>query len=762
MVLRFELSFDTFHSKKDRIYRLVSDIKSPDGIDHTNGVQAPVPNAMRNDFPQLEEVASISLASNSIISINKDGAGAKRFKEEDGVFFAEPGLFNIFDIEWMAGDKKTAINNPNTAVLTRSTAGKYFGDWRTAMGKSILLQNRDPLTITGILKDPPLNTELNFKVIISQKTVTNNRANDWLTVGSNNTCYVLLPQGTTKASFDPLLQAFVKRHMPAGDFINNTTLQPLSDVHFNADYGSFTGHTISKELIRTLFIIALFLLIIACVNFINLATAQAVNRSKEIGVRKVLGSNRSQLVRQFITETAMITFISVLISISIAYLVLPFLNSLLNLQLTLNIFTNPAILIFLLVVSLLVTFFSGFYPALVLSAVNPIMAFKQKVNSQSSKGVNLRRALVVLQFTIAQILIIGTLIVVSQMNYFTNASLGFDKDAVLMVPIPSDSLSTTKMAAFRNELLAQPGIKKVSFSFTSPSNQGSWQSDFKFDTATKNSPFSANLKWSDPEYFKTYNLKIIAGRPYEASDTVKEFVVNEKLLSKFGIKDPNSVLGKQIVFWDGQLKGTIVGVVKDYFTSSLRDEMQPVVMSTFKAVYGTVGIKLASQNLKQTQATIEKLWNSTYPDNVYESQFLDERIASFYKEESQLATLYKIAAAIAIFISCLGLYGLVSFMAVQRTKEVGIRKVLGATAGDIVYLFSKEFSLLIGVAFLISIPIAWYLMHQWLQNFAYRVPVSAGIFIITIIMSLVIAWLTVGYRAVKAAFANPVKSLRSE
>ncbi len=419
-------------------------------------------------------------------------------------------------------------------------------------------------------------------------------------------------------------------------------------------------------------------------------------------------------------------------------------------------------MIFLIAITVLVIFLAGLYPAIILSGYNPINALKNKISSQSSKGVNLRRGLVVLQFTIAHVLIIGTIIVVSQMNYFRNASLGFDKDAILMVPIPQDSVSMTKMETFRNQLLQQPEIKNVSFSFTSPSSDGGWYSDFKFDTAVKNSGFQASLKWSDPDYFKTYYLKLIAGRPYAPSDTAREFVVNERLLSKLGIKDPAAVIGRKIEFWDGQLKGNIVGVVKDYFTSSLRDELPPVVMSTFKAVYGIAGIKMNGQSIKETQARIEKLWNSMYPQYVYESKFLDETIANFYREENQLSILYKIFAGIAIFISCLGLYGLVSFMALQRTREVGIRKVLGATFAHIIYLFSKEFTVLIAITFLISVPIAWYFINEWLKNFAYRIDIEITVFVVTIITSLLIAWLTVGYRAVKAALANPVKSLRTE
>ncbi len=377
-------------------------------------------------------------------------------------------------------------------------------------------------------------------------------------------------------------------------------------------------------------------------------------------------------------------------------------------------------------------------------------------------GISLRRALVVLQFGIAQVLIIGTLIVVSQMNFFRNASLGFDKAAIINVDIPGDSISKTKMVALHNQLKQNPDIKNLSFSFSSPSAGSSWQSDFMFDHSTKNTNFSANLKWADVDYFKTYGMQFAAGRPYNPSDTVREFVVNETLLKKLGITDPADAIGKQINFWDGVKVGLIVGVVKDFNSYSLREPMAPVVMSTWTDVYQTINIKIKPGAEKATLAFVEKHWNEAFPNYVYEYKFLDETIADFYKQENQLSQLYTIFAIIAIFISCLGLYGLVSFMAAQRTKEVGIRKVLGATAGNIVYLLSKEFSLLILIAFVIAAPIAYYIMQGWLQDYSYRIHLGVSVFLFAVIGSMAIAWITVGYRAVKAARANPVNSLRTE
>ena len=377
-------------------------------------------------------------------------------------------------------------------------------------------------------------------------------------------------------------------------------------------------------------------------------------------------------------------------------------------------------------------------------------------------GISLRRVLVVLQFVIAQILIIGMFIVVSQMDFFKNASLGFDKASIINIPIPSDSASHTKIDYLRNSLLQNADIQSLSFSYASPSSDGNWQSDFKFDHAVKSTNFSANLKWADADYFKTYNLQFVAGRPYYPADTVREFVVNETLLRKLGITDPKDALGKEINFWDGVKVANIVGVIRDFNSYSLRRPMAPVVLSTWKDIYQTINIKMKAGTEKLVLPFIEKLWNRSFPDYVYQYQFLDKTIANFYKQETQLSELYKIFAAIAIFISCLGLYGLVSFMAVQRTKEVGIRKVLGATPKHIVYLMSKEFTLLIIIAFVISAPVAWYIMHKWLENYAYRIPLSASIFVLAILSSIAIAWITVGQRAIKTAIANPVKSLRME
>lgn len=702
------------------------------------------------------------------IGSGSKGEIVKKFKE-DWAYYVEPQFFEIFDFGWLAGDKKTALAEPFSVVLSQDEADKFFGDWHNAMGKVIRYENKADLKVTGIIKNTPANTDIPLKLLVSFATVWVKGSDffgslhDWVSTFGDLNCYIILPDNMSAGQFNQNLKTFVKKHKPADYVKDGLQLQALKDMHYDTEVNVYSGHPFSKQLINVISMIGVFLLLIACVNFINLATAQAVNRSKEVGIRKVMGSSRNQLILQFISETLIITLFAVVISIGIAELTLPMLNKLLEIQLSSTFLADQALILFLISTIICVTLLSGFYSALVLSGFNPIEALKSRIKAGKSSGISLRRTLVVVQFCIAQVLVIGTLVIIYQMNYFRNKSLGFDKEAILTVPFPGDSISRVKINTLKDQLLQQPGIKDVSFSFASPSDNNGWSTDFKYNNATKQTNFTASLKWADAEYFKLYHMQLIAGQAYTKGDTIHGWVVNETLLHKLGVRNPKDAIGKYIKLWDDKNKNAqIVGVVKDFNIGSLKNEIPPVLMSSWKAVYQKLNIKIQPANINQSLASIERLWNSTFPDGMYEYQFLDEKIANFYKSEDQLSDLYKIFAGIAIFISCLGLYGLVAFMAVQRTKEVGIRKTLGASVGHIVYLFSKEFTILIVIAFAISGPVAYYFMYRWLQDFTYKIPISPGIFILAIFASVVIAWLTVGYKAVKAALANPIKSLRSE
>ncbi len=487
LVIQFETSFDNFHKKKKSIYRIGTEFHNQDGVSYSDGVAFPTAPALRMDFPQIKEVASIFKNGNQI-TIEQENKSPKKLIENN-FYYAEPAFFKMFDFGWLAGNAETCLKGPNSAVLTQATAEKYFGDWRSAIGKTIKYDNKTLYKITGILKNIPANSDFPLSVVVPysalQNTYIKDNLNDWVSTFGGAYTFVVLPPELSPDKFNTQLKAFSKKHKPTEYAGDAPFAQPLTEMHYDDRFGNYNDHTFSHSLINALALIGIFLLVIACVNFINLATAQAVNRSKEVGVRKVLGSNRSQLAFQFLGETLLITIAAVIISLVIAEVALPFLNKLLETKMTMNFILNPWLIVFALTVAILVTLLSGLYPAIILSGFNPVTALKSKITSKMVGGISLRRALVVLQFAIAQILIIGMLIVVSQMDYFKNASLGFDKAAVINVPLPGDSVSKSKVDYMRNRLLANTNIINASFSFASPSDENNWSSDFKFDHATK-------------------------------------------------------------------------------------------------------------------------------------------------------------------------------------------------------------------------------------------------------------------------------------
>ena len=775
IIIQFHTSFDNFHKKKDRIYRVLTEFHHADAgnIIYGKEVPFPMPMGLKTAFPQLEQVTPVWASQNDqLLILDNHGMPVKTFKEQKGVFFTDPSFFKIFDFPLLAGSY-ASLQDPNNVLLTKEIAEKYFGDWRTALGKTINLEvgghifehGTDVLKVSGILASIPGNTDFQLKLVVAFGTgitgyLTKSAGWEDRTTADFG-CYILLPPNSSVDHFNQQLRAFSAK-VRSPDNKDSHVIQPLTAVHYDTQTGNYSKKTISHELINVLWLIAAFILLIACVNFINLSTAQAVNRAKEVGVRKVLGSNKFQLQIQFIIETFLIVTSAVLIAVAITIVALPFINQLLELSLTFNI-SNSAIVLFLSTVTIVVTALAGFYPSLVLSRFNPVYALKSKVTANTAKGISLRRGLVVFQFIIAQALIIGTLIIANQMNYFMNQPLGFDKNAIINVPFRVDSVRISRLDYLKNRLLQVTGVQRVSFSSNTPVEDGNdlW-STFTFDKAINESDFKAITKFADDEYVSAYKLPLIAGRNLQPSKMTREFLVNESLMKSLGIKNPDEILNKEISMWGGHIKCPVVGVLKDFNDRSFRHDLAPLLITTNVTMYSQAGIKLETQNISSTLRAVRKVWEETFPNFAYEYRFFDDKIESFYKQENQLEQLYKIFAVIAISLSCLGLYGLASFMAVQRIKEVGIRKVLGASAGNIVYLFSKEFIILIGIAFAIATPLAWYTMHQWLQNYVYRISISWWVFAAGGLSAIIIALATISFQAIKAAVANPVKSLRAE
>jgi len=776
IIIQFQTSFDNFHTKKDRIYRVLTEYHHAEtgSVSYGKDLPFPMPLGLKTGFPQIEQVAPVFASHDDQLLLPGDnGVTANEFKEQHGVFFAGPSFFKIFDFPLLAGSYES-LKDPNNVLLTKEIAEKYFGDWRTAIGKTIKLRvggyifehGTDVLKVSGILATVPPNTDLQLKIVVAYGTGFTGsylqKSTDWIQTVPDFGCYILLPPNTDVENFNQQLRGYSQKVESPADK-DSHIIQPISAVHYDAEAGNYSNKTISHQLLNVLWLIAAFILLIACVNFVNLSTAQAVNRAKEVGVRKVLGSNKSQLRIQFIVEAFLIVTSAVILAAVITMFALPSVGQLLELSLSFNLLGNPAIIVFLFTATIVVTALAGFYPSIVLSGFNPVNALKSKATANTLKGVSLRRGLVVFQFIIAQALIIGTLIIVRQMDFFMNQPLGFDKDALINVPYRVDSVRIHRMAYLKNQLMTVNGVQAVSFSSNTPVENGNdmW-SPVKFNHASKEAGFKAITKFADNEYVPTYKLQLIAGRNLQPAELTREFLVNESLVKSLGLKKPEDILNKEVSIWDDQIKCSVVGVVKDFNDRSFQHDLAPMIISTDVAMYNQAAIKLSTTNMPATIQSVKKIFDQTLPDFVFEYKFLDEKIAGFYKQESQLAALYKIFAAIAIFLSCLGLYGLASFMAVQRIKEVGIRKVLGATTGNIVYLFSKEFIILVAIAFAIATPIAWYYMHQWLQAYAYRINISWWLLAAGGLAAIIIALATISFQAIKAAVANPVKSLRSE
>jgi putative ABC transport system permease protein len=766
IVVHYELSYDTFQPDYKNIYQVAIESKFPDGTSYTPGTPYPALYALRNKFPQVTTGVLYSNYGSQLTVVAPDGTPSKekRFIEESGIFFADAEFFKIFKTKWLSGSP-VVLDQPNKIVLSKKMAGKYFGEWENAVGKLIRLDNLNTVQVAGIIEDAPGNSDFQFGAIGSYPILKNSSfypySKEWGTTSSNEQVYMLLPPGQSAAAINSQLIQFSNDHINRGSRrIRNTAfIRPLSILHFDPRMDNMGDHVTSKTTLLTLSLIALFILVMACINFVNLSTVQAVNRSKEIGIRKVMGSSRWNLLWQILGETSLVVLSSIILAIGIAELCLPFIKHVSSIKETIHLITWQTGL-FLVLVFFLVTILAGLYPALVVSGFSPILALKNKINSASVGGISLRRSLVVLQFAISQVLIVGTLIALSQMSFIQNANLGLDKEGILIVKGNGDSTQISRMNFFKSELKKSPYIREVSQCSDAPSSDNNSGTNFAFDHKPDEN-YTLFLKFGDADYFNTFGLQFAAGGPPAQSDTVKDVVINETLVGKLGLKSAAVAIGKDISIGQGPWR-KIVGVVKDFRSNSLREEIKPTLIACNKNDYSYTALKLRAANLGAVKEQVQQVWDKYFPEYSNQTYFMDERIEEFYSQEHQLALLYKIFAGIAVFISCLGLYGLVSFMAVQRRKEVGIRKVLGASIAQIVFLFSREFTILILIAFAIAAPVAWYMMSNWLDHFVYRIPMRPVIFILAIILSISIAWLTVGYKSFRAALLNPAKSLKTE
>ncbi|MES2277635.1 MAG: ABC transporter permease [Bacteroidota bacterium] len=753
-LISYHLSFDNFHHNPDRIYRFTTEWHD-EQVDKSNAVPVPVGGAFRTDFTLAEKAGRSVSYNNTLITFNT-GSEVKKFREEAGVAFTEPEYFDILNFPLIKGDKKGALTKPGQAIITEKIAKKYFGNGE-AIGKVIRLDNQISFTITGVLKNLPANTDRKQEIYVSYgnfKEYAGGLANAWGGVYSGSEAFTLLKPGVTVAQANKALSQLVKKNFKEArdQKVWHFVLQPLNDIHFNAELDGYAD----KKYLWALFFIGLFLIITACVNFVNLATAQALNRSKEVGIRKVLGSLPHQLFWQFIAETAIITIVAVIVACGLSELALPVINNLFTSEMSFDWIKLGA---FITITTVVVVFLSGSYPGLVLARFQPILALKSKLSQKDIGGFSLRRILVVTQFAISQVLIIGTIIVVAQLHYSQSTDLGFNKDAVVMLSMPKHDKAI--VSSMRSQFSQISGVEKISFCYAAPASGSNSTTGLNYDHRAEEEHWGINMKTADENYLSAFNIKLVAGRNFFPADTTREFVVNETFVRKLGLK-PQDVINKTLSINGKTSTGPIVGVVKDFYNYSFHNEIAAICIMPNANRYSNCAIKINMHNAKATLASIEKVWNKNFPDELYSYKFLDDSIAKFYEMDNIQLKLIESFACIAILIGCLGLYGLVSFMAVRKTKEIGVRKVLGANIMSVLWLFGKEFTYLLLIAFAIAAPLAWWAMHNYLKDFKYQISIGPGIFLAAILSTFVIAALTVGYRSIIAALANPVKSLRSE
>jgi putative ABC transport system permease protein len=773
LLIRYELSIDRFHTNRDRIYRVVSTETYRTGlVDNDGCAPTPLPDGLRKDFPQPEKVAAVWRVGDAQFGIPSANGGRDKQVLAKDVYFADSSLFDIFDFRWVAGDPRTDLKDTYTMAISRSLATNWYGSWQGAIGKTIVWGDQKPYKITGILEDPPDNTDIPLQVVLSYATFREQHAKEltdpknWDNFSLQSQCFFLLGKGQHIESMNALLPGFVARHFTPlfanSDTRDSCLFQPLKEMHFNSqwDRPGKRGWTYSE--LWSMGLIGLFLLAVACINFINLSTAQSLNRAKEVGVRKVLGSSRGQLLTGFLWETAMLVLLAIVIACFLAQLTLPALRQLLERPVSLELFTSPASLFFLLATGLLVTFFAGSYPGMVLARFDPVAAFKSKINTKTVGGISLRRSLIVLQFAIAQLLIIGTLVIVRQMDFFRNRPMGFDRKAITLINLPGSNDRVQKNALFRSLVLQMPGVISASLCNAPPSTSWTNESNFIFENDPRPENFELVPRYTDTSYLSVFHLALVAGHVPNPADSTGEALFNETAVRMLGIRSPEAIIGKTFSWNKDGNRIKIVGVLRDFNGNSLREKIKPMVVAPFANFYYQLAVRLEPDKIQATMARLQTLFTQTYPDQFFVAPFFDDTVVDFYNAEAIESKLFKTFAIIAVFVSCLGLYGLVSFMAVQKTKEVGIRKVLGASVPGILYLFSREFVLLIGLAFLIAAPIGYYLMQSWLAGYYYHMDIGWEVFAVAVVASLVIALITVGAKAIKAALANPITSLRSE
>jgi putative ABC transport system permease protein len=772
LITNYEFSFDTFHKDRDRIYCVDAGVPGSYGHDsHWNCVPGPMPAAMRREMTGFETVAAFQRYSAKVTISGGQGGKAKRFDDGGSIAVAEPQYFDIFRYKWLSGNPATSLNNPNTVVLTSSMAREYFGDLDPDMvvGRTIHYEDSLVVTVTGVVADWTGNSDFNFSQWISYATIRNSflknemPLDDWNQINHSSQVMLKLAKGVDPSRVDAQFAGFAKRHLdPQPGFA--VLLKPMASIHFHPEYGG-GGMKVIMPVLYTLMGVAAFILILAFINFVNLSTAQSMQRAREVGVRKVLGSGKRGIAVQFLVETLLLTLAAVVLA---AMLVTPVLNMFgdfipagVHFRLT-----DGATLLFLFLVTVVTTLFAGFYPAKVLADYLPALTLKGTTAIQGGgKGI-LRKSLIVFQFIVSLLFIIASIVIGSQLRFVLHSDLGFKTDAIVTLrPLWNDH--TDKMGVLADEVRELDGVDRVIRESVPPMGRAHRTDGARLQGSDPKKLFEVSIHSGNEDYLAFFGIKLVAGRNLLHSDSTRELLINETCAHQLGFPDVSKAVGQEVIVGRGDKGYPVAGVVADFFENSFHQQIMPVIIKHDPLVEKSVAVRIAAKGmaageLKALLGKIEGDWRTLYPEEPFGFSFLDESIADLYASDLQIEWLTNVAMVITIFISCLGLLGLAIFSAEKRTREIGIRKVLGATVSSIVVMLCGDIVRLILIALLIATPLAWFFMHGWLQGFAYRTQLSAWMFVAAGASAIGIALLTVGFQAMKAAIANPVKSLHTE
>ncbi|MEP7323692.1 MAG: ABC transporter permease [Saprospiraceae bacterium] len=775
LIVQYEFSFDGFHKDKDRIYRIYSKIEHPDLILLNSGVPIPAANVIRDEVSGMEKVSHFITTYDLKVSIPiSDQLSPAVYPGQKNIIYADDNYFSVFQYEWLAGSVRSALQDPYRVVLSESRAKTYFPNisYQEVLGKRVIYDDSMQVIVSGIIKDFDRPTDFNFKEFISKATIENKRIrgqwnwDDWGSINSSSQLFVKLNDGVNPSLIKSQLDNIAKKYKEEDV---TQLLQPLKTLHFNSDLNAFDNRQANKPTLIGLLLVATFILLLGCINFINLATARSVNRAKEIGIRKTIGSGKSQLLVQFLSETFALTLIATTLSLVIAPGLLNIFRDFIPPGVSIKSINQPHVWFFLIALVLIVSILAGLYPAIIMSGFKPVAVLKNQTVSTDgqSRKAWLRQTLTVTQFVITQVILIATLIVAKQINYSLHKELGYKKDAIVFLNTDRDIFSTekdTRRFVLMEKLKALPEIEQISLGSAPPASSTFNVRTMKFLKDKQIIETNVETKTADPGYFDLYKMKILAGRNFLPSDTIKEFIINETYARVLGFTNPADALGK-LIQW--RKKYPIVGVLSDFHVKSTHEPIKPLAYTADLANSYTIHIALRPRGndplaWQKALDKTAKLYKEIYPKDDFKYTFFDESIAAFYKVEQDMIRLLKWAAGLCILISCLGLLGLVIHVTTQRTKEIGVRKILGASVGQLVTLLSKDFVTLVIIAFIIATPIAWWAMHQWLADFTYRVDIGWLVFVVVGIGAVLIAMLTVSYQAIRAAIMNPVTSLRNE